>query len=128
MSPFPPLRSCCAVLAFAAALAGCATPRTGTVIPREGGLYQVIATGQTEQRAMESALHSAESTCRGRGMRHIVLEHRAEYKGIGTESAAQAIEKVRRVLQGSTGQRAPEIAGEEDYRVSMQFRCEDGRH
>lgn len=117
-----------AALGALALLAGCATaPRMGSVIPKEGGVYQVISTGASEQEALESALHSAETTCRGRGLRHVVIEHRTEYKGLATEGTAQAIEKVRSIILGTTGQRAPQIAGEEDYRVSMQFRCDDSR-
>lgn len=117
-----------ATTASLALLAGCATaPRMGSVIPKEGGVYQVISTGISEQAALESALYSAETTCRGRGLRHVVMEHRTEYKGLATEGTAQAIEKVRSIILGTTGQRTPQIAGEEDYRVSMQFRCDDSR-
>ncbi|WP_119155270.1 hypothetical protein [Caldimonas tepidiphila] len=114
-------------LAVAVTLAGCATPRMGSVIPREGGQYQVISIGESEKAALESALYSAESTCKGRAMRHVVIDHRTEYRGLGTETAAQTIEKVGRIILGTTGQRAPQIAGEDDYRVTMQFRCEDAR-
>ena len=113
-------------LGCAAVLPGCTTPapRLGNVIPQEGGLYQVITTGKSEQSALESALYSAERTCGAEGMRHVVLDHRTEYKGLGTEAWAQTIEQVQRIILGSGGQRRTEIAGEEDYRVSMQFRCE----
>lgn len=127
MNTRPRFRLALCALAGAALLSACAAPRMGSVIPREGGTYQVISTGASEKVALESALHSAGSTCSGRGMRHVVLDHRTEYKGIGTETSAQVIEQVRRVILGTTGQRAPEIAGEEDYRVTMDFRCEDAR-
>lgn len=108
-----------------AALAACTTvPEMGNVIPGENGLYRVIATGESEKIALQSALHSAEATCKGRGQRHIVIDQRTEYRGIVSETTMQAIEQAQRVFSAGTGQSLPRLAGEEDYRITLQFRCE----
>lgn len=107
-----------------AALAGCATVPPGNVIPGENERYEAISTGASEKAALESALKSAETTCSGRGMRHVVLDRHTEYRGLAPEGTVQIIEKATRIFSTSTGRPAPVLADEEDYRVSLQFRCE----
>ncbi len=107
-----------------AALAGCAAPKMGNVIPAENDLYQVISVGKSEDAALASALYSAENTCKQRRLRHIVLSHKTEYKGLITAEAGETIEKVLDIILKESGNRAPTVSGDNDYRTTMQFKCE----
>ncbi len=108
----------------AAILSGCTTHRMGNVIPAENNLYQVISIGKTEDKALASALYSAETTCMQRQLRHIVLNHKTEYKGIVSAEAGEAIEKVLDIIISETGSKTPDVSGDNDYRTTMQFKCE----
>ncbi len=108
----------------AAILSGCATHRMGNVIPAENNLYQVISVEKTEDAALASALYSAETTCKQRQLRHIVLSHKTEYKGIISAEAGETIEKVLEIILSETGKKAPDVSGDNDYRTTMQFKCE----
>ncbi len=114
----------CIAFIASAVLAGCATPKMGNVIPAENDLYQVISVGKTEDAALASALYSAESTCKQRRLRHIVLSHKTEYKGMVSAEAGETIEKVLDIILKETGNKAPTVTGENDYRTTMQFKCE----
>jgi len=108
-----------------AGLSGCvATPKMGNVIPEENSFYQVISVGKTADEALASALYSAETTCKQRSLRHIVLEHKTEYKGLVSESAGQVIDKALEIILKETGEKTPAISKENDYRTTMRFRCE----
>lgn len=108
-----------------AVLSGCAaTPKLGNVIPTENDLYQVISIGKTADASLASALYSAETTCKQRRLRHIVLEHKTEYKGVISESAGQVIDKALEIILRETGEKAPTVSEENDYRTTMQFKCE----
>jgi hypothetical protein len=104
---------------------GCAsTPKMGNIIPAEGGIYQVVTTGETKDAALESALYSAETTCKGRQMRHVVLDQSTEYKGLVTEGTNQTIDKAQEIIAATTGTFFPTLSGENDYRNTMRFKCE----
>ena len=105
-------------------LAGCTAPKMGNVIPAENDLYQVISIGKSEDTALASALYSAETTCKQRRMRHIVLSHKTEYKGLITSEAGEAIEKVFEIILKESGKQSPAVSGDNDYRTTMQFKCE----
>lgn len=105
-------------------ISGCATPKMGNVIPSENNLYEVISVGKSEDVALASALYSAETTCKQKRLNHIVLNHKTEYKGIISASVGESIEKVIGIIFKETGKEAPAIAGENDYRTTMQFKCE----
>lgn len=112
------------VLITTIALYGCGAPKMGNVIPAENDLYQVISVGKTEDAALASALYSAETTCKQRRMRHIVLSHKTEYKGLVSAEAGEAIEKVLDIILNETSGKKPAVSGENDYRTTMQFKCE----
>ena len=107
-----------------AVLTGCATSKMGNVIPAENDLYQVISVGKSEDAALASALYSAETTCKQRRLRHIVLNHKTEYKGMISGDAGETVEKVLEIILKETGKEAPSVSGENDYRTTMQFKCE----
>lgn len=105
-------------------ISGCATTKMGNVIPAENNLYEVISVGKSEDTAMASALYSAETTCKQKRLTHIILSHKTEYKGIISASVGESIERVLGIILKETGKEAPAIAGENDYRTTMQFKCE----
>lgn len=115
--------SCIALIA-AGVLAGCASPKMGNVIPAENDLYQVISVGKTEDAALASALYSAETTCKQRRLRHIVLSHKTKYKGMVSAEADETIEKMLDIILNETGNKTPTVTGENDYLTTMQFKCE----
>jgi hypothetical protein len=112
------------VFISAAVLCGCATHKMGNVIPAENNLYQVISVGKTENAALASAIYSAETTCKQRQLKHIVLSHKTEYKGIVSAETGEAIEKVLKIILSETDNKTPDVSGDNDYRTTMQFRCE----
>ena len=102
-----------------AILAGCAsTPEMGNVIPSEGGIYQVVATGENDKEALSSALFSAKRTCDQRQMRFVVIDRREDYKGLVPEDANNVINKVSEIVP------IPTLSGDDDYRITMRFKCE----
>lgn len=112
------------VLTAAAAFAGCTTTKMGNVIPAENDVYQVISVGKSEDAALASALYSADTTCKQRRLRHIVISHKTEYKGVVSAEAGATIEKVLEIVLEETGKKTSAISGDNDYRTTMQFKCE----
>jgi len=94
------------VLAAAAVFAGCTTTKMGNVIPAENDVYQVISVGKSEDAALASALYSADTTCKQRRLRHIVISHKTEYKGVVSGEAGQTIEKVLEIILDETGKKS----------------------
>ena len=118
-------RSLYIVPVVAAILFGCASaPKMGNVIPSENDLYQVISVGKSEDAALASALYSAETTCKQRRLRHIVLSHKTEYKGLVSADTGETVEKVLDIILNEAGKDTAVVSGENDYRTTMQFKCE----
>ena len=106
-------------------LSGCATsPKIGNVIPSEGGIYQAVSTGESRDSALESALYTAEKTCKARKMQHIVLDQKIEYKGILTEDSNKNLDKAQEIIVAATGKWLPTLSSEDDYKINMRFKCE----
>lgn len=104
------------VVAAVAIVAGCAsTPKLGNVIPEEGGIYQVVTTGESNDTALSSALHSAKTTCEQRQSRFVVLDQKTEYKGLVSESTNNVMKALPLI---------PNFSSETDYRLEMRFKCE----
>ena len=101
---------------------GCA-PQMGNVIPSEGGNYQVVTTGESRDEALRSALYSAETTCKERHMRHVVLSRSTEYNGVVSEETNQVLEKAQEIVLVTSGELLPTLSGEDDYRMNMRFKC-----
>lgn len=108
-----------------AAISGCALhPGMGNVIPLEGDNYEVITIDRNRDEVLKKALYSAEVTCKRRRMRHIVLDHRTEYRGVLSEDMRPTAEKAQKVFERATGTTLPDLAEDDDYRTTMRFRCE----
>jgi hypothetical protein len=113
------------ILVVTVILVGCASnPRVDNVIPLEGGVYEAFATGRSKEAALRPVLYSADFTCRERLMHFVVLEEETEYKGLVSESTNQVINKAEEIIVATTGESFPTLSGEDDYYVSMRFRCE----
>lgn len=107
---------------FVLLFAGCAT-NPGTVIPREGGEFHAIGKSAEKDTALESALKAAENCCRDRGKFYIVTKQEISYEGTVSEETRKTSEMVAGVA-ALTGNYIPSLAGEEDYRATVVFRCE----
>lgn len=113
------------VLAAAIALAGCAsTPRMGNVVPLAGGAYQVLGKGYTSEQALESALYSAETTCKARQRRHVITNQSTQYKGMVSEGANRAMNQAATVAAAVTKNWVPTLSSEDDYQITVGFTCE----
>lgn len=113
------------VMLSAAIVTGCASgPQMGNVIPKPGGVYQVISDGVTKQDAMESALFSAESTCKTRNMRHIVTGEQTKYKGVVSEDVNNVVNAAQGIITSVSGKWMPTLSQGDDYQVMLTFSCE----
>jgi hypothetical protein len=113
------------VVVAAAIFSGCASsPDLGNVIPGEGGIYDVVATGEDNEEALSSALSSAKATCEQRQMRFVVIDRKEEYKGLVSEGTNNVINKAAEIVAATTATYVPTLSGEDDYRLTMRFKCE----
>lgn len=113
------------VVAAASLIAGCSsTPKMGNVIPGEAGIYQVVTTGESNDEALSSALYSAKTTCEQRQLRFVVIDQKDEYKGMVSEGTNKTLNKVAGIVGATTGSYIPTLSGEDDYRITMRFKCE----
>lgn len=106
------------------ALSGCTTPQLGTVIPMEGGVYQVDGLSSNKDEALKSALYTAEKTCSAQRKRHIVTGQKTQYKGVVSQDTNRAIDNFAQVVANSTGKWVPTLSNDDDYRVTLSFKCD----
>jgi hypothetical protein len=108
-----------------ATLAGCAsTPKMGNVMPLEGGIYQVDGLGSTSEIALQSALYSAETTCKDQHKRHVVTGQKTQYKGLVSQDTNRAIDSAAQVVANITGSWVPTLSNDDDHRITLTFKCE----
>ncbi|MFZ3220912.1 MAG: hypothetical protein WA174_12810, partial [Rhodoferax sp.] len=102
-------------LAFAvlAVVAGCATAQE-SVVPLPGGKYEVTSPGETKNEALKASLAAAESTCKARQMRHVVLAQSDSYKGMVSEGANKKIDAAAQVLAVVSNSWIPTLSGDDD--------------
>jgi hypothetical protein len=105
-------------------LCGCATPELGTVIPMEGGIYQVDGLSSNKDEALKSALYTAEKTCSAQHKRHIIIGQKTQYKGVVSQDTNRAIDNIAQAVANSTGKWVPSLSNDGDYRVTLSFKCE----
>lgn len=112
------------ILALPLFLAACA-PQMGSVIPKKDNTYEVAAIGYTEKGALDSALHTAEQTCKQRNMRHIVNQSNTEY--VGRYKSPAAAEKVNQSNQATAAvlkiAPPPRVNRNDDARAVVDFSC-----
>lgn len=116
------------ILAFIvtlASVAGCAsTPDIGNVIPMEGGIYQGDGTGASSDSAMKSALYTAEATCKEQRKRHVIVSQKTQYKGLVSKETNRTIDSAAQALANMTGRLIPTMSNDDDYQISLTFKCE----
>lgn len=111
-------------ISLIAILAGCALhPDMGTVIPKENDEYEVVTVDADKDQALKEALYSAEVTCEKRHLRYVVVDYRTEYRGMFSENMQPAVEQARDIIEATTGQSLPPVKHDDDYRMTMQFKC-----
>lgn len=95
----------------------------GNVIPGEGGVYEVIATGEDKQETLSTALSAAENTCEKRQMRYVVIARQEAFKGVAVDSSKPG-EVIAESIAATTAQNVWWLSGDGDYRLAMKFKCE----
>jgi hypothetical protein len=103
-------------------LSACAAP-LGTVIPLENGLYIAQGVGPVRDYAVEHALYTADSTCKGQNKRHVVIGQKVEYRGTVSEGTAKFLNDLSQNVANTTGKYMPTMTNADDYKVSLQFKC-----
>lgn len=86
------------------ALSGCAT--RGSAIPQADGIYSATSMDWDANGAREASLKTAEETCTKRGMRYVVTDQKARYKG------------------GPIWLGHPLFPDNSDYESTITFKCE----
>ena len=104
-------------------LAACAS-RQRNVIPLEGGMYSVTGLGANSDVALRSALNSARATCKPQQKHHIVTDQTMQYKGIVSQDANRALDNAAQKIADATGRFVPTISNDDDYRLTLTFKCE----
>lgn len=98
-----------------AAGAGCGGNKAN-VLQREGGVFQVLGSGDNESEALESAISKANDHCGDHNKKVVFLEEKTEYQGTLPERANRTIAKVPGVRRVFTSG--------DDYKVELKARCE----
>ena len=115
-----------ALLCTSAVLLGaCEAPagRNGIVIPYQDGHYVSTAMARDEQDALRDALDAAKDECRERRQPLAVLRTRTEYKGMVAKEVVKTAEQLEKVITEGAGKVIPDLSSDEDYKVSIDFRC-----
>lgn len=119
------MRAVLSVIAVSLLAVGCASsPRLGNVIPQTGGNYQVMTFGASNEEALESALHSAEVTCKAKNMHHIVSGQQTKYKGVVSEDTNKALNVAQQIIASTAYTWVPTLSRDDDYQMTMSFTCE----
>lgn len=113
-----------AAAAIVMLVTGCASTKMGNIIPQAGGQYQVVTSGPSKEEALKSALYSAETTCKGRSMRHVMTSQQTTYKGMLSEGANDTMNKVANLAATVAGAWLPTLSSDDDYQMTMGFTCE----
>lgn len=111
-------------------LAGCSST---TVLPEKDGAYSVIANSDSENYAYNQAMQRAAKVCQDQGQQVQVIRHQSVYQGIPkaqkgmldlADSVVQiAAESQHHKRRGDTGVVTPSTSSDNDYRVTLKFRC-----
>ena len=113
-----PLLCACAVLSACGTTAG-----RGVVIPYENGRLVATAPGRTEDDALRDALAAAKAECKDRGQPLAVVKQRTEYRGMVAREVVKTAEQLEKVILEGTEKIIPDLSSDEDYKVSLDFRC-----
>jgi hypothetical protein len=113
-----------ATLSTLALLTACASTPTSLVIPRENSQYDTVGIGKTRIIAMNQAMQSANSTCHAQRGQAIVISDKTRYNGVVDEQTGRIIERVGSAVGAIAGIVSPSISRDDDYEVTVTFRCQ----
>lgn len=113
------------VLLIAAALtAGCTHGHSSRypamIVPYENGLTVATAFSRNEEGALRKAVRGAEIVCEERGSPLAVVRTTTVYRGVVPREVSETVSKVGAIVTDSG---IPDLATDEDYKVSVDFRC-----
>ena len=112
------------LLCTAAILSACgAAAGRGVVIPYENGRLVAMAPGRTEDDALRDALAAAKAECKDRGQPLAVVKQRTEYRGVVAREVVKTAEQLEKIILEGTEKIIPDLSSDEDYKVSLDFRC-----
>lgn len=118
------LRNASILLAGVLTLTACATTPSTLVIPRENQQYDTIGMGKTRVAAMSKAMQGAEQYCKNQRATPVVVGEQVKYNGVISEQTGRVVEQVGAVVGAITGVASPQLARDDDYEVSIRFRCQ----
>jgi hypothetical protein len=95
----------------------------GLVIPYENGRFVATAMARTEQDALRDALAAAKDECSGRRQPLAVVKQKTEYKGVVAREIVKTAEQIEEIIAAGSGKVIPDLSSDEDYKVSIDFRC-----
>jgi hypothetical protein len=112
-------------LLCAAAVAACGTTAggRGLVIPYEDGRLVAQASARSEEEALRDALEAAKAECKDRRQPLAVKSQKTEYKGMVAREVVKTAEQLEKVIAEGGGKVIPDLSSDEDYKVSIEFRC-----
>lgn len=94
------------------------------VIPKEKGIYEILAYRGNENDALEVALWKANKTCKKSKQALVVLDKSVTYHGVLTQEANKLAKNLQNSLSQIAQQPIPGPSTNEDYHAHLTFRCE----
>jgi hypothetical protein len=122
------IRQVSIVLAAAAMAAGCAhdhgSRNPAMIVPYADGLTVATAFSRTEEGALRKAVRGAQMVCDERAAPLAVVRTTTVYRGVVPREVSDTVSKVGAIINQGGGEAVPDLATDEDYKVSVDFRCE----
>ena len=114
-----------AVLSVVTVVAACAarTGGNGVVIPYENGRLVSTASARTEHDALVDALAAAKDECATRKQSLAVVKETTEYRGVVDREVVKSVKQIEEIITEGAGKIVPDLSTDEDYKVSLEFRC-----
>jgi hypothetical protein len=104
-----------------AAASGCAHAPVATVLPQQGGRYEVVAQSSSEQGAYKKAQDEATYTCEEHDRRLVVLNQSSVYQGANKDARGE-VDGGNVALALFTGSSGKERQSD-DYKVTLLIEC-----
>jgi hypothetical protein len=95
----------------------------GVVIPYENGRLVATASARNEADALRDALAAARDECKARRAPLAVVKQTTEYKGMVAKEVVKTAEQLEKIISEGAGKVIPDLSSDEDYKVSIEFRC-----
>ena len=95
----------------------------GIVIPYENGRLVSTASGRTEEDALRDSLEAAKDECAGRKQPLAVVKQKTEFRGVVSREIVKTAEQIEQIILAGAGKVVPDLSRDDDYKVSLEFRC-----